>query len=273
MCKKPDWATLLSCSLVSLLTLASIGCTSAAKRTAEEAEQARIQHALDYGAIQNVMARHAYYSAAGEHQRELNELWAMTTQGVSWGTDDGFWVDARELTEYYVKYFDTVRAKELAAFSKAHPEVTNVAANFGAGTSMFQTLSTPVLEIAGDGYTAKGVWYSVGQVTQTPDGKQAPMYVWERYAVDFYKPNKDWKIWHFFVHRDWSAAPGQSWVRGPGSPPDPGMALPADAPLPSVRLTRDPKASPFAPPSEILKLPQPYQNFSLTFSYGPPNDR
>jgi hypothetical protein len=275
MKKMPKLGAFLLSGLVSLFTLATIGCTSPARKAAEQAEHAKVQRALDVQEIQNVMSKHAYYSATGQHQRELDELWTMTTQGVSWGTDEGFWVDAKQVEDYYVRYFDTVRARELAAFSKLHPEVKDVKENYGAGTSMFQTLSTPVIEIAGDGQTAKGLWYSVGQVSQTPGGKQTPTYVWERYGVDFYKPNADWKIWHFFVHRDWSGAPGQGWVSGPGGGPGGrgGAGEISDAPVPEVRTARDKNASPYAPPSEFLKVPQPYRTFSLTFSYGPPDNR
>jgi hypothetical protein len=274
MRKMPKWAMLLLPGLVSLLALATIGCTSSARKAAEAAERAKLQRALDVQEIQNLMSRHAYYYAAGQRQRELDELWAMQTQGVSWGSDEGFWVDAKEVTDYYVRYFDKVRAEELEAFGKAHPEIKNVKENYGAGASMFLTNSTPVIEVAGDGQTAKGLWYSVGQVTQTPGGKPTPMYVWEREGVDFYKPHDTWKIWHFFVHRDWSAAPGQSWV--PAASASAAAAAPAlipGYPMPSVKVKKDPNAGPYAPPAVFPKVPQPYRSFSQTFSYGPPDDR
>jgi len=264
---------------------------------------AKYQRELDLQEIQNVMSRHAYYYSAGQHQRELDELWAMKTPGVCWGSDEDYWVGADVIQNYYVAYFDTFRAVDLAAFIKLHPEVQNVKENYGAGTSMFHTNSTPVIEIAEDGQTAKGIWYSVGQVTQTPGGTQTPTYMWERYGVDFTKEDGKWKIWHFFVHTDWSAGPGQSWVRearggpggpggrggpggggergGPGGQGAPGQGAPpgggqagesAGKPAPTVQVARDMNASPYAPPSEVLKVPVPYKTFSETFSYGPPSN-
>ena len=263
----------------SLLVLA--GCSSSVPSAAE----VKAQRALDLQEIQNVMSKHAYYYSAGEHKRELDELWALKTPGVCWGSDEGYWVGADLLDKYYVGYFDTFRARDLTAFVKLHPEVKNAKENYGSGTSMFHTNSTPIIEVADDGQTAKGLWYSVGQVTQTPGGVQTPTYMWERYGVDFIKEEGKWKIWHFFVHTDWAAEPGKSWVRGPGGPGGPGGPPPgpggpggsggqagesAQAPAPTLRNTRDPNASPYAPPVEFPKVPQPYKTFSETFSYGPP---
>jgi len=241
-------------------------------RNAEEVAkvQRAVQRVLDLQEIQNLMSKHLYYYATGQRQRDLDELWAMTTQGVSWGSDEGYWVDARELKEYYVHYFDTVHSRELAAFSKTHPEVKN-AENYGVGASILQANSSPIIQIAEDGYTAQGLWYPVVQVTQGPGGKQTSAEGWEAYGVDFYKPNEEWKIWHFFVHRDGSPPRTQLPVPVPGAK----AAESSDAPPPSVLPALDGKVkkSPYASAAGFLKVPKPYRAFSLTFSYGPPDNR
>ncbi len=249
---------------------------------------ARLERIEAVHEIQNVMSKHAFYYSAGQHQRELDEIWAMKTPGLSWGSDEGYWIGPESITNYYVHYFDQFRARDLAAFSKLHPEVANLKENYGAGTSMFHTNSTPVIEVAEDGKTAKGIWYSVGQVTQTPGGKQTAMYMWERYAVDFTKENGRWKIWHFYIHTDFASPPGGSWVReegsgSPGSPPPgagpagppPGGGQPGEsggAPKPDIANQRPGPGDSgrFTPPQEFPKVPQPYRTFGETFSYGPP---
>lgn len=249
---------------------------------------ARLERLEAIAEIQNVMSRHAWYYSAGQHKRELEEIWARKAPDICWGSDEGWWVGGPLLQDYYVDYFDKFRARDLHAFIKQHPEVGNTPDNYGAGTSMMHTNSTPVIEVAGDGQTAKGMWYSIGQVTQTPGGQQTPTYMWERYAVDFIKEDGHWKIWHFFVHTDWSAAPGESWVRsgppggGPGGPGGPGAqggpppfpgggqaGESAEAPKPTVRGAGMGAGKPFAPPSEYPRVPVPYRTFSETFSYGP----
>jgi hypothetical protein len=255
------------------------------------------QKALDVQEIQNVMSRHAWYYSSGQHKREVNELFALDEPDVSWGSDDGWWVGKDTVVNYYVTYFDTFRALDFKAFIKNHPQVENKPENYGAGTLMFHTNSTPVIEIAGDGKTAKGIWYSVGQVTQTPGGKQSATYMWERYGVDFIKKDGKWKIWHFIVMTDWSAGAGQSWAEddhqgqgapaGQGAPGGQGSPAGQGAPgmqgasggmpggfgvgMPAATVPNtEGRRSQYAPPTEYLKIPVPYNTFSETFSYGPP---
>lgn len=244
MRKMPPGAIPLMACLASLFALATVGCTSAARKAAEAAQQAKIQHALDFEEIQNVMSKHAYYFAAGERQRELDDIWAMQAQGLSWGTDDGYWVDAREIEDYYVHHFDPTRAKE-----------------------PIPTYSDPVIEISGDGYTAQGLWYAMRQVSQTQGGKQILTPVWEQHGVDFYRPNKNWKIFHFFVHKLPSTASGQS-------PEASSTAEFPVTPAPSLKIsTKDRGFGPYATPLGYLKVPHPYYTLGRTFNYGPPDDR
>ncbi len=286
---KPDLRKLTTRAVVTSLVITLMLIVTAC---ASKTDTMIYQKSLDYQEIQNVMSRHAWYYSSGQHQRELDELWALNEPDASWGSDEGWWVGKDTLINYYVKFFDTFRAIDLKEFVKNHPQIEDKPGNYGAGSLMFHTNSTPVIEIAGDGKTAKGIWYSVGQVTETPGGKQSPTYMWERYGVDFIKTDGKWKIWHFMVLTDWSAGPGQSWaeddMKGPGiagAQGAPGGQLAPDKqdgssgtgafseafgmPAPTVRNTQGRKSQ-YTPPSENLKIPVPYNTFSETFSYGAP---
>jgi hypothetical protein len=212
----------------------------------------QVQHALqrsaDIQAIRNLMSKHLYYYATGQRQRELDELWATKTQGFSWGTDSGYWVDAREVKEYFVDYFESSRAKDKAATTTP---------------AFAQITGEPVIEVSGDGYTAKGLWYAV----IPPHGPgQTP--VLEAYGVDFHKPLDDWKIWHFFVHREGATPP-----KAPGTPEGAPKPAAGGPPPPSVLPVVDLKNGPYDAKTGLLKVPVPYRAFSLTFSYGPPDKR
>jgi len=290
--------------LCTALLLFTAGCQQASTGAGAAIDVSAFQRAADVEQIQNVMSRHAWYYSSGQHDRELTELFALDMPDVSWGNGREWWVGKDLLWDYYVTYFDEFRLRDLQAFAEQHPEVEVKPENLGAGTSMFHTNSTPVIEVAGDGQTAKGIWYSIGQVTQTPGGNQTPTYMWERYGVDFIKVDGEWKIWHFMVLTDWSAAPGESWVRGgggfgpppggqppaggpggpggpgdqggppggPGGPSGPGgqAGESGGAPASNVQAEGQGMQQPYAPPSEILFIPVPYQTFSETVSYGPP---
>lgn len=266
--------------------LASGGCQQPPGNPDTAVDPGAVQRALDMHEIQNVMSRHAWYYSSGQHARELTELFALEMPDVSWSNGREWWVGRDLLWDYYVTYFDEFRMRDLIAFAEVHPEVEVAPENLGSGTSMFHTNSTPVIEVAGDGQTAKGIWYSIGQVTQTPGGNQTTTYMWERYGVDFIKVDGQWRIWHFLVMTDWAAAPAESWVRaggwgGFGPPPGGGPGGPeggpggqagesGGAPAPNVRAEAQEPPRPYAPPSETLFIPVPYQTFGETVSYGPP---
>ena len=66
---------------------------------------------------------------------------------------------------------------------------------------------TPVIEVAGDGKTAKGIWYSIGigvRPNVNSDGTytKSTSWMWEKYAVDFIKEDGKWKIWHLINMMD-----------------------------------------------------------------------
>ena len=63
--------------------------------------------------------------------------------------------------KYYGQANQDNKVKELEQISKIYPEVKNLPENLGAGHEWaMHTLTTPIIEIAGDGKTAKAVWYS-----------------------------------------------------------------------------------------------------------------
>jgi len=101
------------------------------------------------------------------------------------------------------------------ALSAIDPSVKDTAEFFGAGAEwVMHTSTTPVIEIAGDGKTAQGAWYSpgMGVMPQIVDGKvklQAMMF-WEKYGADFIKEDGVWKIWHLQMAYDFV----------PGLPPE-----------------------------------------------------
>jgi hypothetical protein len=59
-------------------------------------------------------------------------------------------------------------------------------------------VTTPVIEVAGDGKTAKGVWIATGTRTEArPGQKPEGCWAWLKYGADFVKEDGIWKFWHF----------------------------------------------------------------------------
>lgn len=260
---------------LSALSLAcAFGASPAMSAPSEMAQSVR--RLVDIQAIQEVMSRHAWYYSAGQHERELDELYAKKQPDVSFGTNVGYWIGLPSIRRFYVDWFKKQSQKDLKALSKRHPEVKDEPRNLLAGTSMMHTITTPLIVVADDGKTAKGLFYSPGQVTQTPLGQPSANWMWERYAVDFIREDGRWKIWHFNVFTDFSVEPGGDWTRpGPGAKIDlqPGETLPwedPDAPQPDLPMETYQRWGVAVVRGEKPLIPVPYRTFSETFSYGVP---
>jgi hypothetical protein len=136
-------------------------------------------------------------------------------------------------------------------------------------------LTTPVIEVAQDGQTAKGFWIAFGpgagaSPNQMPDGSYFnAAWMGVKFGVDFIKEEGQWKLWHLATLLAFANSFDKSWVdQALAAKANPMPARPA-APLePGVRpiieesayaVTRAPKQQP--------KLPEPYQTFKDTFTY------
>jgi len=236
----------------------------------------KVQKALDVQEVQNVMGRHAYYHQVGYHLKELQEIWVKEdgeyASTASFGQNHGYWVGIPHIKRTYGELNERNRKTNLAIMSKAYPEIKNTKDNEGVGTLIMHTLTTPVIEVAGDGKTAKGMWYSPGEVTEVmPDGGFMAMWMWEKYGADFVKEDGKWKLWHIHMYTDFATPPGKSWT-------DPTVSHNPFATGDTVEKPPEMRAdieivtykewSPTTVPV-LVPMPEPYYTFSETFSYGP----
>lgn len=85
----------------------------------------------------------------------------------------------------------------------------------GKGIMNIHTLTTPIIQVAEDGKTAKGTWMSPGAETRIrdEDGELICVWIWGRYEVDFIKnKEEEWKFWHFKIINDFMTDYRHSWV-------------------------------------------------------------
>jgi hypothetical protein len=235
--------------------------------------------------LANLMGRRAFYHSAGHNEMEF-ALYANRPD-ISWGQNQGFRIGPDAIKGDYVDDNNRNRAAELARLAKLNPELKNDPANLGAGIFVIHTLSTPIIEIAGDDQTAKGVWYTPGAIGMVDEkGKNLTgSWLWERYAVDFIKENGQWKFWHILVLTDFLSPMGKDLqLPGPmiaaapvGTESKAGAksaAAAANGPRPWSLATQNYAAwSPTTVSSIAPRLPEPYKTFSETFSYGPPTTK
>jgi len=190
--------------------------------------------------VQNTFSKHAFYHQAGQHCEEMEDIW-VTADGpygktATWRTMGSVYEGIPLITEYYCTFNENNKKKELAALSEKVPSVKNIPENLGAGHEyVMHTQETPVIEVAGDGKTAKGIWYSIGQsVSGTVDENGSTSvrtgWMWEKYAVDFAYENGEWKIWHLENIMDQGPVESGGQAQGAGGPPGGGQAGPGGQP-------------------------------------------
>lgn len=174
----------------------------------------KVQRALDMLEIQNVTSLHEYYHNALMHCEELANIWARKTPGVTWTNNTDKYIGEASLQKFYCAGVPTGAAR--------------------TGALWYHMLTTPVVEVSGDGKTAKAIYMSFGNVSGAmgPDPQGAAQWTQEKYAFDLVKENGRWKIWHLRTYVDFYSTVGKSWlepganIASPTAGPPPGAGAP-----------------------------------------------
>jgi hypothetical protein len=271
---------------LSMFLIAFSGCDKkTAPTTTEKPVISDGERALAWTEVQNTMSKHGYYHGAGKHLDELNDIWVREDgefgNTATWTNPQGVQEGMALIKKNYATKNTENQQKTLDALSKIFPEVKNSPENLGVGSLVVHTQTTPVIEIAGDGNTAKGIWYSPGMSlnAEVKDGKLnvSGNWFWEKYAADFVKEDGRWKIWHIQMYYDLTPGFNTDWTKV-ASQPTTDRAVGKDKGEPeaqsamSLEMSKpNPKPykswSPTTVPSIMPRFPEPYYTFSETFSY------
>lgn len=291
-------STSLACIAVAAMAFAGTAVASGKRPTITDGEWAKatIQ-------IQNLMSKHEYYHAASFNLQEVEDLW-VAEDGPNAKTAAFFspsWV-MQGIPTIKAAYGEGHAADVQTAFKalqEAYPELSDIdpaKADIGGEFAM-HTSTTPIIEIAGDGQTAKGYWYSPGVgLVPHANGKSVTVgsiFFWEKYAGDFIKENGEWKIWHLGMSYDFTPAFPESMTAnlGNGVEPEPVAGGPGEGGAPPQQDNREkgekmtaeeiaaggmlPQPYPYDSWTPTRKnvidpiFPEPYYTFSETFSYAP----
>jgi hypothetical protein len=225
-------------------------------RMADKSLEQRIQRALDYQEVANVMSRYEWYLSAGQYDKVV-ELFAQKTPGVraevgSWGVYEG-----------------TAGIKRKFGRGGLDEWLQGKTGSLKPGVMNSQTNTTPVIEIAGDSKTAKGVWLCPGLATSLDEsGKPKASWSWCKRAADFVKEDGKWKIWHYHVYGVFICPYEKSWADM--DDPFVGLELP---PLPDELKPDKPTTHPlwmYSPTRAVEYVPsapEPYETFDEKTAY------
>ena len=125
-------------------------------------------------------------------------------------------------------------------------------------------------EVAEDGQTAKGLWFCLGCSAEVTSRGPEANWTWGYFAGDFVYED-DWKIWHLQYLNDVDSLCGQSWGREITPYPElPEFAALKDFAYPPYTLAENVRAlySVDRPLTAAPRIPEPYDTFANTFSYG-----
>lgn len=191
--------------------------------------------------VMNLMGLRNYYYLAGDLEGCLRELWVQEPENqktASLGSNFGFYIGMEEVRRYVRE-----RDQRLEIGSQC------------------QSVNTPMIYVAFDGKTARGLWYADGFVT---DRRGNTDVISQKVAVDFILEGDQWKIWHLTFGADLVDALHTDTIEG-----DYGMLgqLKAWFGTPTVAcITHDPK---YNWNDNYPAEPEAYESFRPSESYGP----
>ncbi|MBN1626050.1 MAG: nuclear transport factor 2 family protein [Deltaproteobacteria bacterium] len=212
------------CMATALAVL--VGSASAADKKGRK-EISDGERALAMMQVQNVFSKHAFYHQVGKHCEEIEDIWVAedgpNAKTAKWTLSGSTLLQgiAKIKEEYCTKHLEDQK-KTLTELSKKIPSIKDIPENIGAGSEyVMHTQETPVIEVAGDGKTAKMICYSIGlavrgSVDESGKTSVSTGWMWEKYGVDFIKEDGEWKIWHLINLMD--QGPQESGSQGQGGP-------------------------------------------------------
>ena len=221
-----------------------------------------ITRVWDVENIKKLVHKRVYYLAEDRRADELKELWVSDPKHqktASFGRNWGYYTGMDEIKAYYVDNHNTrlLEQKEL-----------NAADDLNVGNMYAHPASTGLVELAGDGKSAKGMWYCIAQeTTALADGTADARWILEKVAVDFLKEGDDWKIWHIVIAMDLNCESGEAYEKQPVYVDWDNDPVKCEFGVPTIeKLLHDPTFNwwdnyPF--------MPEPYASFCDEISYGP----
>ena len=204
----------------------------------------------DTTAIANIMGAFTFLNCYKQHKRQF-ENWSHNEPTIT--LNDGKYVGYEAVKAFFVDYHEAQTRWANETMRKLFPEELGDKSDeeiWAVGSNTVLNFTTPLIEVAFDGQTAKGMWYVYGSTTE--------VYC----AVDFVKEDGVWKIWHMTMFTDIQCPVGGNWGKDKMYPHE-GVEIPE----PTVKEHYytgygEDFLSLVEPP-----LPEPYDTFANTFSY------
>lgn len=222
--------------------------------------------------IQNVMGKMTQSYLMME-EALIYDRWWSRREDVCLGVNTGWYKGAEAVKGYYDALGEKI-ALASRVIAKAFPEKLAGKTEeelYGVGQLGVKPADTFIIEIAGDGQTAKTLWSLHGTYADITPSGPVSYWDWGYYCADFILEDDCWKIWHMQYLTDINSPTGGDWTAEPLSfPEEPEFAAMKDFvfPKPNVPAVLRENYYVGRPFTETPALPEPYETFAETFSYG-----
>jgi len=211
-----------------------------------DSTEERVRRVELYLEAQRIMGLYANYLSTGEFGK-IPELFALDVPTVRAEMLWGVYRDAEGIRRLYEGYFPALAGKE------------------APGTEHLQALEVPIIKVAKDCKTVKGVWVCPGYITAEKDGKFSGYWSWQKCACDFIVTEQGLKIWHFHVYGLFESLYGTTAVMPSGTVRFAGEIsaefAPDGPPTTTFPLSRE-SIYPYEP-----AVPAAYTVFDLDYAY------
>ena len=111
----------------------------------------------------------------------------------------------------------SVEVADEGLFEGAEPVSTIIKETVGAaplkGEMIDIQLTTPVIEVAADGQSARAIWWCPGAASEVREGEEPrALWLWGDIACDFVREDGSWKILHLHYFRVIKCSYEKGWV-------------------------------------------------------------
>ncbi|MDR0518466.1 MAG: nuclear transport factor 2 family protein [Clostridiales Family XIII bacterium] len=223
--------------------------------------------------IKNLMGKYANCVILNREDELFDAFWAGGENDVCLVFNDGYYKGAEAVRSYYMaeRERNALVSKLLRDRFPEQLGGKNDDEIYGIGPFKVNPMACPVIEIAGDNASAKGLWYCQGAYNKVEECGPLAHWTWGFFAVDFINKDGAWRILHLQQVNDVDSICGMSWGRPQKIPsPLPEFMALADFRYPAYTesVTIREQYNPRRPFTGAPRIPEPYETFSETFSYG-----
>lgn len=223
--------------------------------------------------LQNLMGRYTYALLLKQEKDIFDTFWCQAAPDPCLGFNDGYYKGYDAVKGYYEALHQKTLLRTSLILEDFSGKIKDRTAEelYGCGVLEHKPLGNQIIEIAGDGETAKCFWYVVGKEDEY--GASGPLSYWTfgMYGVDFVREDGTWRIWHLTYAEDVRTPCGESWAGPHKTRPANELYRPMAEyrlPEPTVSALVHTRYAPDRPPARTLPLPEAYGTFAETFSYG-----